>query len=70
MIRANPVAAPEWSLSELADKLADTGTPWSTPIWYASLAAKERASPAVCENPSSIRATAATATVPACSPTE
>ena len=28
---ASPVRAPEWSLSELADRLVDTGMPWKTP---------------------------------------
>ena len=28
---ASPVRAPEWSLSELADRLVDTGIPWNKP---------------------------------------
>ena len=28
---ASPVRAPEWSLSELADRLVETGIPWSSP---------------------------------------
>ncbi len=28
---ATPVFAPEWSLSELADRLVETGIPWKTP---------------------------------------
>ena len=31
VIEASPVRAPEWSFSELADRLVDTGIPWSTP---------------------------------------
>ena len=31
VIDASPVCAPEWSLSELADRLVETGMPWSTP---------------------------------------
>ena len=28
---ARPVRAPEWSFSELADRLVETGIPWNTP---------------------------------------
>ena len=28
---ASPVRAPEWSLSELADRLVETGMPWNSP---------------------------------------
>ena len=28
---ARPVRAPEWSLSELADRLVETGMPWNRP---------------------------------------
>ena len=28
---ARPVRAPEWSFSELADRLVETGIPWNRP---------------------------------------
>ena len=31
VIDARPVLAPEWSLSELAERLVDTGIPWKSP---------------------------------------
>jgi hypothetical protein len=31
VIEASPVRAPEWSLSELADRLVETGMPWNSP---------------------------------------
>ena len=31
VIDASPVRAPEWSLSELADRLVETGMPWNSP---------------------------------------
>ena len=31
VIDARPVRAPEWSLSELADRLVETGMPWNRP---------------------------------------
>ena len=31
VIDARPVRAPEWSLSELADRLVETGMPWNNP---------------------------------------
>ena len=30
-IEASPVRAPEWSFSELADRLVETGIPWNSP---------------------------------------
>ena len=31
VIEASPVRAPAWSLSELAERLVDTGIPWNRP---------------------------------------
>jgi hypothetical protein len=72
---ASGVRAPDDSLSELAERLVETGMPWNTPAptfampcasdsWLTSMrylwrVANARASPAVCENPMSTSAKAA-----------